>query len=123
MLNVVFILLLSLAHSYPQKLKVFENANYTSVAISTQDKLHLNDKCSKLIPRKCEALIAASKKSTASTPKTDLTGHPASRYCHDKNGVARILISDDNKQYDFCLFSDGSMIDSWDLYYKHYPRE
>lgn len=92
------------------------------VSIVEYNKLHLTKDCLKGSAPKCLAFEATKKKGTLAKPEIKLLGDPASRYCHGKQGVSRILESSDKKQYDYCLFSDGSMIDSWDLYYLHFSK-
>ncbi len=117
------IILNSLAYAYPSQLKVWKDDKYVQVVIKEHAGLHLSDTCLKKSPVVCEAFSATKVATKPSLAKTGTAGHPASRYCHDKNGSVRILISEDNKQYDYCLFKDGSMVDSWDLYYKHFPKQ
>ena len=123
MLLKLIIALNSFAYAYPSQLKLWKDDKYIPVVIKEHQGLHLSDVCLKKSPANCDAFNATKVVTTASATRTGTVGHPASRYCHDKNGVVRILISNDNKQYDFCLFKDGSMIDSWELYYKHFPKE
>lgn len=43
-------------------------------------------------------------------------GHPASKFCSLQEGKNLILRDEKNRQYDFCQFKDGSMVESWGLY-------
>ena len=43
-------------------------------------------------------------------------GHPASKFCSLQEGKNLILRDEKNRQYDFCHFKDGSMVESWGLY-------
>lgn len=74
--------------------------------------------------KKCDALNFLNGKSVVRKPNaTPEAGHPAAQYCWDAGAENRILKANtpDHDQSDYCLFKDGSMVDSWDLYLKHYP--
>lgn len=120
--SIFLILLATICYAYPTTLKISQGEKYVDVRVREYEGLHLSEICFSKKNPKCDAYTATLTKSSPSITKTGLLGHPASRYCNDKNGLARILIAEDKKQYDFCLFKDGSMIDSWDLYYKHFPK-
>lgn len=108
--------------SYAETFKISKAGKYTDVQVQEHLGLHITADCTKSKPPKCDALEATKEKVLSKGSKAPFIGHPASNYCKSKNGSSRILIGKDNKQYDYCLFQDGSMIDSWDLYYKHYPK-
>jgi putative hemolysin len=119
----LFLSLLAVAFAAPSSLKVYEGKAYVDVQVQEYDHMQMTKDCFKGKTPACDAFSATKKKVTPREPQTDMIGHPAVRYCHDKGGVARILISADNKQYDYCKFKDGSMIDSWHLYYHHFPNK
>lgn len=75
----------------------------------------VSDNCQKKSKMDCLALNpkATKKEKNSNVP---LLGHPASDYCTQLNGKNRILFDIKNDQYDFCLFEDGSMTESWGLY-------
>lgn len=79
----------------------------------------VSESCAK--NKNCAALKALDKKVTLPPAKNGLAGNPGSSYCLEKGGVARILKDAGNSEYDYCLFKDGSMIDSWNMYSAHYP--
>lgn len=124
MINLIYLLIsvsAALASS-PTAFKMYEGDKYIEVNIQQQGKLRLTKDCFKGKTPKCDALAASGKKVLAREPQGTSYGHPAVRYCHDKGGYARILIAADNKQYDYCRFNDGSMVDSWDLYYNDFRK-
>lgn len=82
------------------------------IEIVTKDKVKINSLCSKL-DKKCKALIATKIKLTKT--KHQDGSHPASIGCERKGGESIILQDEKRNDYDYCLFKDGSMIDSWDL--------
>lgn len=118
--NFIFALLANIAVA--GNYRVFEKESYVDIKTRVFNNLELTEKCFKSVLPKCDAFDATIKKTPLSKSTTDMLGNLSSRYCHDKGGSSRILIDNDNRQFDFCLFKDKSMIDAWDLYYKHYPK-
>ncbi|HEX7674569.1 MAG TPA: DUF333 domain-containing protein [Bdellovibrio sp.] len=105
-------------------LKLFENEKYKDIKITEFQKVHLGSDCIKSGKPNCQAWATYSGKPKENTKaNTPLAGDPAAHYCWDVGAKNRILKSSDNKEYDYCIFDDGSMIDAWDLYYKHFPRK
>ncbi|MBC7398035.1 MAG: DUF333 domain-containing protein [Bdellovibrionales bacterium] len=99
------------------------DGKYVDIKINIYESIRLNENCFAKEKPNCLAYKASKVLATNETPsKTDTIGHPASRNCGSRNGSSRILITKDDKQFDYCQFADGSMIDSWDLYYRNYPR-
>lgn len=64
----------------------------------------------------CDAYKALNRKVEVKRPDVPLAGHPAAFFCGSAGGLNRILKDPKNKEYDFCEFKDGSMINSWHLY-------
>ena len=105
-------------------LRLYNNEKYEQIKILDFQKAHISSSCIKNGKPSCEAWnIFSGKPKPQSESKIPLAGDPAARYCWDIGAKNRILKSTDNKQYDYCVFSDGSMVDAWDLYYKHFPRK
>lgn len=79
--------------------------------------LQVNGECLKAR----EACLAMLAKAPAPIPKgpENTVGHPASKYCHAKGGASVILIDVKHNQYDYCLFQNKYLVDSWDLYRKY----
>lgn len=65
--------------------------------------------------------ISNGKPAKIQVTKSPFVGNPGANYCWDVGAKNRILVDEKNNQYDFCVFEDGSMIDAWNLYSKHYP--
>lgn len=81
--------------------------------------INMSETCSK----KCTALNKLKpSKLKINNPIPSLAGHPASKLCTALEGMNRVVTNDKNQQYDFCEFKDKSMVDSWGLYYKHFPK-
>ncbi|MCO4756053.1 MAG: DUF333 domain-containing protein [Bacteriovoracaceae bacterium] len=68
---------------------------------------------------KSSMALHAFKQKNIQLKATVTLGDPASRYCKLTGGMSIILRDAKNRQYDFCKFKDGSMIDSWGLYEDH----
>lgn len=116
--------LLSLQAFAQTSLKFFENEKYKDIKITEYQKIHLNSECFKGGKPQCQAWLTFTGKAKDLTKaKTPLAGNPAAHYCWDVGAKNRILKAADGKQYDYCVFEDNSMIDAWDLYYKHFPRK
>lgn len=96
---------------------------YKSLAVIEKDGVTISQACFKSGKLRCQAWDAVlNKKALTRTPGVGVVGNPAARYCHDHNANNRIVLDRKKNEYDYCLFSDGSMIDSWSLYYKHYKK-
>lgn len=116
--------LLSISAFAQTSLKLFENEKYKDIKISEFQKAHLGSDCLKSGKPNCQAWTVYSGKAKSTTKaNTPLAGDPAARYCWDVGAKNRILKSPENKEYDYCVFDDNSMVDAWDLYYKHFPRK
>jgi len=103
-------------------LKYFNNEKYEQIKMTEIQKAQFSASCLKNGKPSCEAWKVFSGKPKVETKsKVPLAGDPAAKYCWDVGSKNRILKSSDNKQYDYCVFADGSMVDAWDLYYKHFP--
>ena len=102
-----------------KSLTLYNGKTYDRLKFTQIEEVYVNDVCVK--NKKCLALVALKTKKTLPPSNTGLAGNPASTYCTTQNGVPRILKDDKRNEYDFCLFKDGSLADSWEMYSKHYP--
>ena len=99
-------------------LQYFVNGKYIGIKIERIENLKIN--CS--TKAKCKALAVAKGKPFKAEESTGPSYHNAgASYCWDVGAKNRILKDAKNNEYDFCVFDDGSMIDAWNLYSKHYP--
>jgi uncharacterized protein len=97
-------------------------AHTSEVKIQEYNGLKLSQDCFKENIPRCEAFTAATKSTKLSSSASGIAGHPAARLCRERGGVNRIIGDPRNKQYDYCQFKDGSMADTWSLYYFTYPQ-
>ena len=121
--SILSLSILAVQAASPTEYRVFKDGKYEAVKVQEHNGFHLNEVCFKEKTPKCEALDATTKKVEASKSAIPLEGNPAARFCLDHNGLNRILLDKGNKQYDYCLFKDGSMVDAWDLYYHFNPKK
>lgn len=103
------------------------NANPTykeeKIVFTKKDNMFVNEICLKKAAKPCEAFAKAKTKPTETNQKDGFLGHPASSRCLAYQGKNLIFFSPEGKEYDVCQFSDNSMVDSWDLYYKQNPKK
>ena len=121
-MKLLFLMTLWMSPSYAStlSLRYFVNNKYTNVNIVQVGDLKVNELCRNL--SNCKAIAIAKGKPIQAKESTGSTFFNASSsYCWDVGAKARILKDAKNNEYDFCVFSDGSMIDAWNLYSKHYP--
>jgi putative hemolysin len=92
-----------------------ENGKTKKIAIIDFNGFSVNDVCANKL-NNCQALLATKLvRSISSLDTKRLVGHPASKMCFAKGGSSIILKDPKRNEYDYCLFPDGSMIDSWQL--------
>ena len=103
--------------SAPLKLKYYELEKPTSVDLVEYEGIRVSTIC-KNKKKRCQAIEARTKKAMAKRElgEPPLTGNPAARHCLNIGGANRIGKDTSGNQYDLCLFSDGSLADSWSLY-------
>ncbi|NUN05089.1 MAG: DUF333 domain-containing protein [Bdellovibrio sp.] len=110
----------SYGHSAGAEFKYYVNGQYKSIVIVKIDGLNFNSSCLK--ETSCKALrISRGVAFKIHETNSSLAGNPGANYCWDVGAKNRILKDSKNNEYDFCVFDDGSMIDAWNLYAKHYP--
>lgn len=96
-----------------------QNLKPTTVEINRINDIRVNSICFTI--KNCKAIAAAKELQSSSKPTLGI-GHPAAQYCQLVGGKNIILTDSKRNQIDYCLFSDESMVDAWDLYYKHHPK-
>ena len=108
-----FILLLLSTNLLAQSVFYTFNNNGKSekIEINLYKKVKIDINCFKA-KKSCLAIKALSSK----VSKKSSSGNPYSFYCQQVNGRPIILEDSKRNQYDFCQFTDQSMISSFDLY-------
>lgn len=108
--------------SAAQNLRLYDGNAYKPLALKKHQDLRVSADCFKKKPPTCEAVTVTTKK-VKETPMQTAAAHPAAHFCQDAGGENRIAKDEKNAQYDVCLFKDGSMVNSWDLYKKTHPTD
>jgi putative hemolysin len=93
-----------------------KNAN--PIEFFKKEGLLVSTECS----RNCEA-ITATKNKPITNVNSEVRGNPAAVYCENHGSTSMVLKDEKGNQNSFCKFSDGSMIDAWDLYYHFNPKD
>lgn len=123
-MHLLLLFLLSSSSFAQSSLRIFENGSYKEIKIVEYQEAHFSSNCLKTGKPHCKAWTAYSgKPAPATKSNTPLAGDPAAQYCWALGAKNRILKSSENKQYDYCVFKDSSMVDAWNIYYKHFPRK
>lgn len=105
------------------KLQLFsaKTKSYQSVQIATMNDIKISKSClEKKNKMNCQAWLAIQKKVADQSAPSPMLGHPAARYCLANNAKNQILRDENQREYDYCVFSDGSMVDAWSLYNRHH---
>lgn len=117
----LMVLFLYSSGSYALNLKLYEKEKYKDVAITEFQGAKISSSCIKKDKADCKAWTAfTGKPAKRSKAVKELLGNPAALYCADLKSMNRILKDDTGNQYDYCVFDDGSMVDSWSIYNKHF---
>ena len=99
---------------------VFEGTNYKKFKVFESDGLTFSADC-KAKKMKCEAAEASAKKiDKIQNPAPRIS--PASQLCSIVDGKNLIAFNQKKEEYNFCEFEDGSLVNSWSLYYKFFPK-
>ncbi|AFX99790.1 hypothetical protein Bdt_0078 [Bdellovibrio bacteriovorus str. Tiberius] len=109
-----------------KKLKLFneDKKKYEVVTVIEYQGLTLSSTCQKNGKMNCDAWKAVQKKvARQETANVGVVGNPAARYCLAQNSLNRILKDQQGREYDYCVFPDGSAIDSWSLFNKHFAEK
>jgi putative hemolysin len=120
-LAIAFSLQLQAVAAGPEKmaLKFFDakEKKYKEMSLQKKEGAMMSANCLKT----CDALSALKKKAAdPSREGINVVGNPAGTYCRAYN-AKNIIFSDSKKrEYDYCVFLDGSAIDAWDLYNRHH---
>ncbi len=87
--------------------------------------IEANEQCFK--NKSCKALEALASKEVVAKASggigKKLIGDPASRTCLEHAGKNIILTDSENKEFDFCEMSDGSVFNSWQFHYSKHPNK
>jgi putative hemolysin len=91
------------------------NNKIGSIDIYSVDNLHMNKLCSEEI-NKCLLYLRAAKGNTKRQLNPEHSPNLASDFCKKAGGHSEIFSDRKNSQYDFCVFKNGYIIDSWEYF-------
>ena len=102
------------------EIAIFFNSKYSVIRIKELNGLKFDEAT---ISRPSSDAIKATKTklSFPSAPHSAMQ-NPAAQYCSEHGGQNLIAISSSGGEVNYCRFKDRSLINSWDLFYKHFPN-
>lgn len=104
----------------PNEIAVFLDEKYTIVKTKTIDGIIFDEKCA--TQKACEAKSALAKKKEFPSAPHPAMQNPAAHYCTSYGAKNLVAVSPTGGEVNFCHFKDGSYVNSWDLFYKHFPK-
>jgi|GEM_PF-3558438 len=100
---------------------VFIEDSYKVFKTKKFEDFELETSCFKNEKPKCDAYSFAQVKPKPITLKHEGLNNFAAIHCSEITGKNLIAFDDERKEYNFCLFRDGSMVNSWSVYFKYHP--
>ena len=100
---------------------VFIDEAYKIFKTKTHEEFELETSCFKKDKPECDAYTFAQVKPKNITLKHQGLNNFAAIHCADITGRNLIALDADRKEYNFCFFKDGAMVNSWSVYFKHRP--
>lgn len=101
---------------------VFSGTKYKIFKVFEAEGLSLSGDCKVSSGKmKCQA-FAASTKSIADVHFSDARITPASQLCSQLSGKNFIAFNSKKEEHNYCEFADGSLVNSWSLFYKYFPK-
>jgi putative hemolysin len=97
--------------------------SYKTFKTKTYEKLELTTECFKNSKPSCIAYKVGLEK----PQKVKITNPDANNVavinCTNLGGKSFVALDHKNNEYNFCRFSDGSMVTAWSMYFKHNPPQ
>ena len=101
---------------------VFNGTKYKIFKVFEAEGLSLSSDCKVSTGKmKCQA-FEASGKSIADVHFSDGRVTPASQLCSQLSGKNLIAFNSKKEEHNYCEFADGSLVNSWTLFYKYFPK-
>lgn len=100
----------------------FDDNKYNNFKITEFENMKLSSSCFKNAKPNCGAYSLSLLKKNPPVPTSEGRFHPASIYCKELGGRPIIALNYKKDEYDFCMAKDKSLVSSWSLYYKHFPK-
>jgi uncharacterized protein len=102
---------------------IFLDDSYKIFKTKKFQKLELALNCFKKDKPVCNAYEHSGIKPKNLSLKHESMNNMAAVHCEAVGGRNLIALDSKNNQFNFCWFYDGSMVNSWSMYYKHNPSE
>jgi hypothetical protein len=90
------------------------------IKIIKHEGFRISQTCVKALSVKCDAWSALQNKRGFERKDIGTIGNPAASYCASYKAKNIIFINSKKQEFDYCYFSDNSVVDAWDLYNKHH---
>lgn len=85
------------------------------------EKLEISESCFKKDKPQCEAYSFSQIKPKDLSIKVPGLNNKSAIHCEAVGGRNLLALDNKGNQYNFCRFSDSSMVNSWSMHYKHFP--
>ena len=102
---------------------IFVNNTYEVFKTQNFEQLEIDRRCFKNGKPKCEAYLFSQMKPASINSPDHYIANLGAAHCHAVYGMNLIALDSKRNQYNFCRFKDGSMVNSWSLYFKRNPAE
>ncbi len=100
---------------------VFIDEAYKIFKTKIHEEFELETSCFKKDKPECDAYTFAQVKLKNVNIKHEALNNFAAIHCANITGKNLIAFDADRKEYNFCFFKDGSMVNSWSVYFKYRP--
>ena len=114
MRSLCFILIFVCPYVYAEPFFLHSFQNSKKVELIKIDGIYFSKNCEE---KTCEAFKSLSKKVDFKI-QSKIRRHPASLTCFNLGGKNILLRDEKKNEWDFCIFKDQSMINSWALHKK-----
>ena len=102
---------------------IFIEDKYIKFKTKKFQDLELDLSCFKGKGPKCEAYEFSQIKPKSLIMKNEAFNNMAAIFCEAVHGRNLLALDRKRNEYNFCRFHDDSMVNSWSLYYKHFPQK
>ncbi len=104
---------------------LYNQGHYQIFSLLEVDGLKLDESCKSKLKPTCAAYqvgINGKVNHQVNHKNGEFNGSPASQFCSDLGGANLIALNSQKQEFNFCEFKDGSLVNSWSLYYKRNPK-
>ncbi len=113
---------ISVPHLNVGEYAFYNGSQYKIFKIIETEGLKLSSDCKVNTGKmKCQA-YTASTRSMPDVQFSDARITPASQLCSQLNGKNFIAFGSKKEELNYCQFADGSLVNSWSLFYKFFPK-